>query len=325
MGFLDSLKRSQFVQGIKSFLQKIILPGMNGISLYQLIRVYVEGIRELELGNRASAISWRLFLGLFPFIMFFLLFIQYLPYFNVLEDYFYNDILGKILPKNIIDSTWQYLSDRQQTINSEYKNSGFFTIIIGVIVFLVSSTIGINSLIKGLNFSDDDNSYDRNRNGLRQFSTALYLNIFLTFLLIVGLLTLYYIDVIAAIMVRQNLHFVENPNLLKWIRYGIFALIYFSGIFAIYYIGPKRKLTFRQILPGAIFTTILFLLDTAIFGVYISNMTRYNILYGSLGTVLIIMISLYINVMLIIIGYQLNLSILESKYLHQNESDTAHN
>ncbi len=317
MGFLDSLKNSSFIKWVKRTLQTIILPGMNGITLYELISVYINGIRELELGNRVAAISWRLFISLFPFIMFFLLLIQYLPYFNEIEQYFYSEILSKILPPNIIDSTWDFLNTRQESLNQRYGNANFLTILIGVIIFLVSSTTGINSLIKGLNFSEDEDTYNRERNGIKQFSTALYLNLILTLLLILSVLTFYFFDVIGAILEQEGVPFFTNSTFTDFVKYLLFALFYFIAICLIYYIGPKTKLRIRQIYPGAILTTILYLLNIGIFTFYISNVANMNLLYGSLATILIIMISLYINVMLIIIGYQLNLSIIESKKLSQ--------
>ncbi len=315
MGILDSFKNSKFVQTIINFLKSIQPPGWNGISLYQLLVLYFNGIKELQLGNRAAAISWRLFISLFPFLMFFLLFIQYLPYYDVIEQYFYSEILNKILPESVVDSTWNYISERQTSITNRFGSSNFLTLLLGVLIFLVTSTQGINSLVKGLNFADEDDGIDRNRSGIKQYSTAISLTFLITILLILGLLVVYYVDVIGNIFTKQGIEFVFQEGTVDLLKYLVFAFIFFIGICAIYYIGPKTKLKFRQIMPGAFLTTILFLIGTYLFGVFIANFSQYNILYGSLGTILIIMILLNISVILIILGYQLNLSIINAKNL----------
>ncbi len=320
MRILDTVKNSGFVKWIKKLLQSIELPGMNGISLYELLVMYINGIRELQLGNRAAAISWRLFISLFPFMMFFFLLIQNLPYYHEIEQYFYSEVLDKILPSSVVQSTWEYISERNTTITDKYGSSNFFTLFIGVIIFLVTSTQGINSLVKGLNFADEEDGIDRNRNGIKQYSSAIYLTFLLTILLVIGLLTVYYVDVVGNIFIQQDMEFIFHESTIELLKYLIFAFIFFIGICAIYYIGPDTKLKFKQITPGALLTTILFLMGTFLFSFFIANFSQYNILYGSLGTILIIMLLLNISVILVILGYQLNLSIIKSKNISENES-----
>jgi len=92
----------------------------------------------------------------------------------------------------------------------------------------------------------------------------------------------------------------------KWIL--IVAMLFFA-ISTLYYLVPARKKDFRYISPGSIVATTLFIITSLAFSAYVNNFGQYNKLYGSIGTLIIILIWLYLNSVALLVGFELNVSI----------------
>jgi len=103
----------------------------------------------------------------------------------------------------------------------------------------------------------------------------------------------------------------------KWLV--ICALIFFAYAF-LFYLAPARKTKFRFISAGGTLATILTIITTIAFSYYINNFGKYNILYGSIGTLVVVMLSFYFNAFILLIGFELNVSIWHSR---RNNSDTV--
>jgi membrane protein len=103
------------------------------------------------------------------------------------------------------------------------------------------------------------------------------------------------------------------PNFIRIGRYIILTLILFLSVSIIFFYGPKSSNHWKFISPGAFVTTVLIIVSTYLFGLYISNFGQYNKLYGSIGTLLVIMLWIYINSIVLLIGFDLNASILNLK------------
>ena len=135
---------------------------------------------------------------------------------------------------------------------------------------------------------------------------------------------------IALITVSQTImnYLVENGylqiNLTYYLLLGgkwlvICALIFFAYAF-LFYLAPARKTKFRFISAGGTLATILTIITTIVFSYYINNFGKYNILYGSIGTLVVVMLSFYFNAFILLIGFELNVSIWHSR---RNNSDTV--
>jgi membrane protein len=124
-----------------------------------------------------------------------------------------------------------------------------------------------------------------------------------TLLIVVGSDLLLYLYERGWIRDRVTVFVIET---VKWIV--VIAMLFFIISF-IYYLAPARRRHFRFISPGSILATILFLLTTLGFDLYVNNFTRYNALYGSIGTIIILLLWIYFNAMILLIGFELNASI----------------
>ena len=99
-------------------------------------------------------------------------------------------------------------------------------------------------------------------------------------------------------------------TLMKWFVIGglCYALISFN-----YYIGPKQKKGWRFFSAGSMFSTVLIIAATIVFTYYVNNFGKYNKLYGSIGTLIVIMMLIYINSLILLLGFDLNTSIHSAK------------
>jgi membrane protein len=128
---------------------------------------------------------------------------------------------------------------------------------------------------------------------------------------------------IALITVSQTImnYMVENGYLQKNLTYYLLpggkwlvicALIFFAYAF-LFYLAPARKTKFKFISAGGTLATILTIITTIVFSYYINNFGKYNILYGSIGTLVVVMLSFYFNAFILLIGFELNVSIWRSR------------
>jgi membrane protein len=109
-----------------------------------------------------------------------------------------------------------------------------------------------------------------------------------------------------------DLHFIERNLViyvlifLKWI---LIILLLFLAISFLYYLAPAKRTDFRFFSPGSTLATLLFILTSLGFSSYVNNFGQYNKLYGSIGTLMVILIWLYLNSIALLIGFELNVSI----------------
>ena len=92
------------------------------------------------------------------------------------------------------------------------------------------------------------------------------------------------------------------------------GLIFYTFAF-IYKFGPAVTKRWKLLTPGSILGSLLSVLATIGFSIFVNNFGRYNALYGSIGTVIVLMIVIYINSLVLLIGYELNASIHSIKAL----------
>jgi membrane protein len=160
-------------------------------------------------------------------------------------------------------------------------------------------------------------SFDKNyigfkkRKGLHQRGVALRL----TFILFI----LFFITIIALIMQGAVLRWLGVTNevvitLIHNLRWVFIVLMFFFSISFIYRYAPSMHKRWKLINPGSILAAFLMIVFTAGFSYWVSNFSNYNELYGSISTVLILMLLIYFNSLVLLIGFELNVSINSLKY-----------
>ena len=114
---------------------------------------------------------------------------------------------------------------------------------------------------------------------------------------------------------REYLYFFST---VKWcVLYTVLLL----GISLLYYLAPNLKVKWKILSPGTIFSSIFIIITSVLFSYYISNFASYNQIYGSIGTLIIILLWIYFNSIILLTGFEINVSIFASKKHRSLNSD----
>ena len=286
----------------KELSDKFILPGFNGVPLNHVLQYLKSGFRKGMLVTRASSLAFNMLLALLPALIFIFTLIPFIPLANFQEEIL--RLFENIMPENVFGFL------RTTIIDVVTKKSGgllFFMFIATVVL----STNGIHAVIHS--FVVSAHSF-KTRSWLNQRKIAFVLLLVIIlmistagFLLIFGKMALKWM---------MALHFIEKNLLfyllvfLKWVL--IFLLLFFA-ISSLYYLAPAKRSGFKFFSPGSILATFLFILTSLGFSAYVNHFGQYNKLYGSIGTLMVTLIWLYFNSIAVLIGFELNLSIIEAR------------
>ncbi len=282
----------------------IILPGFEGLSLYIVTKFFFQGIQNGTLNMRAQSLAFSFFLALFPSIIFLFTLIPYIPI-EHFQDSLLN-LLQSLLPKSAFLAA-------EDTISDIIKKHRGGLLSFGFVSALYFSTSGFNSMMNAFNETYHD---IETRSVLRQRLVSLVMVIVSTLLLSTAI----------ALIVLSEIGFREliDQNKISYylILFGkriILVALCFCFISFNYYLGPKRKKGFRFFSPGSILATILTIITSVLFAYYVNNFASYNKLYGSIGTLIVIMMWLYINSLILLLGFDLNASTLRAKLKHSRK------
>ena len=297
MTFIEYIQAKRFFRKGLVYLKRLKIPGFEGLSIYDFIELYVLGLIKGALTSRAGSIAFSFFMAVFPFILFLLTLIPYIPI-DGFQDYLFST-LQDILPADSFSAVDTTIND---IIN--IKHGGLMSV--GFIMAAIFATNGINAVISGLTFSYHDLEL---RSIINQYIISFSLTFILTILFIISV----GIIIITEIILNNftDIELIRNyiPVIIDVGRYVILAILLFLSVSMIFYYGPKSSQHWKFISPGAFLTTILIVIISYLFGVYVTNFGQYNKLYGSIGTLLVIMLWIYLNSIVLLIGFDLNASI----------------
>ena len=241
-------------------------------------------------------------LAIFPAIIFLFTLIPYIPIENFQDQLM--TLVALVLPTNAYLAVETTLEDIVKNQNSGLLSFGF-------IFALIFSTNGVLTLMQAFNKSS---LIIESRSWLRQRLVALALTLITVFALIFGLMIITIGEYIFAYL-QEELVFKDSfwilvINLVRWV---ILIAVYFVTISILYRYGPAHAKKWRFFSAGSWMATILAVLTFWGFSYYINNFGNYNKLYGSIGTLIVVMIWLYLNSLIILVGFELNASIDLSK------------
>ncbi|WP_405296217.1 YihY/virulence factor BrkB family protein [Algibacter sp. Ld11] len=300
----DKLDKIPVINILVRFLKKLKLPGLEGLSFYDLVELYVIGIAKGALATRASAIAFSFFMAIFPFLLFVLIIIPYVP----IDDFKIEFLvfLESFLPPNTSDFFFENIFENIDQSQRGGLLSSVFVLSIGLMAN------GVNAVFSGF-----ENSYHEQltRNVFKQYLYALGIALILAFLLIITIVVLGYFQLY---VVQGLFNALEHRGYevasqgLFWtdvVKYLFFVLMVYLATATLYYFGTKEGKHSSFFSVGALFTTLLIIVTSYFFGLYIENFGQYNKLYGSIGALLILMFYLWLNSNILLLGYELNASL----------------
>lgn len=279
----------------------ILLPGLDGLTLYDLWEIYSGGIIKGTFSTRASAIAFSFFMALFPFLLFML---NLIPYIQIIDDFQLQFLI--FMDSHLPPQTSIFFEDIFLDI-ANTPRGGLLSVAFILSIFLMTN--GVNAIFTGFEFSYHTNA---NRSIIRQYIIAVGISLIMALLLLITVVLGVYLTY--ALDDLDKLGLVPKDGIgAEMIKYSAFVLLVYIGVATLYFFGTKeaRKAKFFSI--GAFSTTILIMLTTYLFGLYIENFSSYNELYGSIGALLILMVYIWINSNILLLGFELNASLIKLK------------
>jgi len=292
----DKLDKIPVINLLVRLGKKIKIPGLEGMSLYDIIEMYIIGIVEGALTTRASGISYSFFMALFPFMLFVLTLIPYIPIEGFQESLM--QLIAEILPPKTFDAVDSVLLDI-------IGNKQFGLLSFGFLVTIFLMTNGINAVFGGF-----EHSYHvkEARNFLRAYFLSMLVSLIMALFLIVTVALTGFYKLMLDAMIKKE--WITNETL--WLDVGrgaLFVFMVFTIVSILYRYGTKSGKHSRFFSPGSVFTTLLSILTFYLFNFYVNEFAQYNELYGSIGTLLILMLFIWLNSIILLLGFELNASI----------------
>ena len=289
------------IDKLLNFTKKIRPIGLSGLSIYDISSFFYKGLIEGAITTRASSLAFNFFLAFFPAIIVLFTLIPYIPVDGFQEILM--DILMNILPPSTNEITLETLDD---IINNQ--RGGLLSL--GFVLAIYFSTNGINSLIEAFNASYH---ISKTESILKQRFLSLIITFTLTIILIFTIALIIFGQFIINYLIEYE--FINSNekilfNLAKWF---ILISMLFLGISTIFNLGPSLKNKWRTFSPGAIFSTVFIIVTSLGFTYYIDNFGQYNKIYGSIGTLIIILLWIYFNAIILLTGFEINASIINAK------------
>lgn len=295
------VKNFPIISHLIGLSKEISIPGFNKIPIYFVLAFFIKGLFKGELSTRAAALSFTFFLALFPLIISFFTFIPYIPI-----NHFQSTLLSTITDI-IPTATWDVLGPIITDIISRQRGSLFSIAFISALFFASNGIMGISKA-----FNHSYHEIDT-RPPFKQRLISLWLLAILAILIIlaVGLVIGGKIS-IGYLVTHHLLESNFGINVLIISKWLIVMTLMFLSISFIYYLAPANVKYYKFVSPGSTLATIMSLLLLIGFDAYVSNFTRYNALYGSIGTLIVMMVFLYFNAIVLLIGFELNVSIYQA-------------
>ena len=223
--------------------------------------------------------------------------IPYIPIENFQTRFL--DFIQELLPPQTADFFYPTIVD----IAINPRGGGLLSFVIILSLFLAAN--GVNAIFSAFEYSVH---VHLNRSFFKQYFVAFAISIVLALLLIITVGVILYGEY--AIHSLKGNDYIQND--LFWIsvlQLAVFVIMVYVIIAILYYFGTVEGRESKFFSIGALVTTLLFLLTTYLFGIYIDNFSKYNELYGSIGALLIMMLYIWINSNLLLLGFELNISL----------------
>ncbi len=306
-----NINKNKYLIRIAKAAKKIVLPGFDGLSLYEVARFFGKGIFEGYITARASSIAFSFFLAIFPMILVFFTVIPFIP----IENF-------QITLINLIDSITPNSTEViiNQTLSDIIERPRRGLLSITFVLTLFFATNGFSSIIEAFN-----NTYHsiETRSWVKQKIIALLMFFIVSIIIILAIILLTtgtaFIEFLYA---KDLLNSSFQGSLLEGVRWLLLLAMFFFTISFIYYLAPAKASKFRFISAGSTLATILALIASLGFNYYVQNFSSYNALYGSIGTLLIVLMWIYFNSIILLIGFELNASIQSAQKKNQETDKT---
>lgn len=307
----EKLKRkilfSRWFRRLIGWSKRIVLPGFEGFDLFQISRFFFNALANGHLETRASAIAFKVFLAFFPAVIVLLTLIPFVP----IDDFQVRLLttFKEMLPIEVYDFIESTLNDLLVR-----KHGALLSVSFVVGIYLASNSI--NAILMGFSGSANHTVW---HSALKQRLLSLGLMLALTILLIIAIPLL---TVSGAIIYKVNSLGFFASELQMWALFGvkwlISILVVVMFVSLLYNAGDPTARRFKFVSPGVLLAVFLILVVSQVLAFVFGHITDYNALYGSIGAILAVQFWIYLNMLVILVGYELNTSIARALSTHRS-------
>jgi len=290
------------VKTLTNYSKRVALPGFEGMPVYNVADFFFTGIQRGAIVTRAQSLAFSFFLAIFPATIFLFSLIPYVPIHDFQDQLLL--LIRNVLPKNAYEST-------RETIEDIIKHQRGGLLSLGFVFALYFTTNGFMALMRGFNSSYHE---QEKRSPWKRRVVALILTVILSVLLIVATALIIFSEITFKYLVQKAILKSKTQVILillgKWVV--VFALFFFAISF-LYYYAPAVRKKWKFISAGSTFATILTIMLSIGFAFFVNNFGQYNKVYGSIGTLIVILLWIYFNSLILLLGFELNASIDRAK------------
>ncbi len=292
--------RLPVINTIIEYSKRLKLPGFEGIALYYVVRFFMLQVQKIGFTERAAAISFNFIMAIPPACIFLFSLVPYFP----IANQFNNEVMGLVKDLTPDQSTRSLI---QSFLNDFLGRPQTSLLSFGFLIAIFYSSNAMLGIIDGFN-----RSIHEAKN--KKFMADRWKAIKLTFIIMLLFIASMVILMTQGVLFTWLLTLLDIQNnfvklLIQSLRWVVIIALFFYSIAFIYRHAPTVEKKWKLVSPGSILACTLLILFTFLFSFWINNYATYNKVYGPIGTIMIIMVLIYINSLVLLIGFELNLSI----------------
>jgi membrane protein len=306
---LFSQIRFPLLRPVLRFSKQVRLPGFEGVPLYDVVLFFIKKVKAVGLNERAAAISFNFVMAIPPACIFLFSLVPFLPVaeqFNSELMSFVNDLTPNKETRHMVQD---FLDDFLGRPRSSLLSLGFL-----VAVFYSSSAM------LGIIHSFNRSIHEREARGFMVYRwKAIKLTLMIMLMFIASMLILITQGTVFNWLLNQlDINNGFTRIAINTTRWFIIVGLFFYSIAFIYRHAPSVEKKWKLISPGSILACTLLIAFTFLFSFWINNFATYNKIYGPIGTIMVMMILIYMNSLVLLIGFELNVSI-KSLKIHSDK------
>ncbi|MFN0033617.1 MAG: YihY/virulence factor BrkB family protein [Saprospiraceae bacterium] len=275
------------------------LPGLSDIPIYNLVAFIDDEIKEDAIVTRANSMAFSFFLAIFPGII---MLISLLPYFPISMDFFgmLQKSIKEIMPGSAGDKIFETIQNIATIPREGLLSVGFF-----LAIWFASN--GMMSMMRGL--EKDYVTTFKQRSGFQKRLISIQLTFLLAFVLVLSM----FLIILGGTILDFVFYYIPVDSLTELafsaLRWLVVLLLFYTTFSTIYRFGSSTWRPIPFFNPGAMLAMLLSILTSWGFSFYVDNFGNYNKLYGSIGTLIVLMVWIQLNCMILLIGFELNAGI----------------
>jgi membrane protein len=269
------------------------IPGLRGIGVMELLKKSVKEFLAHDMTTYAAALAYQVLFSIFPFIIFLVALLGFLhmpEFFDWLRQQ-----AQMVMPGQAMDQVNQVIEQLQQ------PESGLLSV--GAVSALWVASAAVRALMNALNVAY---GADESRPAWKLYPLSI--------LYTIGIAAMMIVSAALLLMGPQAIEWVATQvglesvfvTLWTWLRWPVSFLVLTLVLAIIYYAGPNVQQKFRFITPGAFLSVLVWIAASVGFGYYVKNFADYNMMYGSIGAIVVLLLYFYISAAVLLFGAEIN-------------------